>query len=243
MISCSENGLFRPKLTINMKRVVLFLVFLVSGTSAWASVHPDGLNFIIPAGCENKQPANVTWGRVDLWNGEVVQVDAARFELIFDQFWPATETVERQIVVRRSEYAALRLVASSAGDFGLLTFSTGAIASPSRTVSISECPGQFEDLPSNCARTFDSGFLSWQVGGESTDHCVLNPGTIYYFNIINGSPSDLSVPLCPVAACTNLVRIQGGGGTVVQSVPAGSAWLWALLTVLIAFFTIRHYRA
>ena len=71
---------------------------------------------------------------------------------------------------------------------------------------------------------------------------MLNPGSIYYFNIINGSPSDLPVPICPVSACTNLVRIQGGGGSAVQSVPAGSAWLWALLTVLIAFFSVRNQR-
>ena len=143
----------------NLKRVLVLLFGLVPCASAWADSGPND-NFQIPAGCEGKQPANTTWGLVDLWVGDVLQVNAERFEQIFDQFWPATETVERQIVVRRSEYAALKLIASLTGDSGLLTFSEGAIASPSRTVSISECPGQFEDVPPNCAGTFDSGFLA-----------------------------------------------------------------------------------
>lgn len=227
---------------LNLIRILPVAALCLLCESSWADSGPND-NFLIPAGCEAKQPANTTWGRVDLWDGDVVQINAERFEQIFDQFWPATQSVERQIVVRRSEYAALKLIASLTGDSGMLTFSAGAIASPSRTVSISECPGQFEDVPPNCARTFDSGFLSWQVGGESDEHCVLKPGDIYYFNLINAAPPDLSVPICPVSACTNLVRIQGPGSSAPQAVPVGSAWAWGLLLMLMALLAVRYHRA
>lgn len=228
---------------IVLNRIVWVLAFWLYCTFAWTDSGPGDF-FTIPSGCEAKQPANTTWGRVDLWDsGEVVQVNAARFEQIFDQPWPATETVTRQIVIRRSEYAALKLIASPGfGDSGLLTFDSGALGDAPRMVAISECPGQFEGLAAACSKSFDAGFLSWSNGGDSSVDCALVPGNIYYFNIINAAPPNLAIPQCPLAACATRVQIQGPGGRITQPVPASSDWSRWGLVLLFCLLAIRYYR-
>lgn len=181
---------------------------------------PD--NFEIPAACQNLQPANTSWGRVDVWDGSVIQVNAERFYDIFDEqfnctsgneancVWPGAQGTKAQIVVRRSEYAALKFIASSGADSGSIVFEDGSFGGSSpRIISIAECPGQFTGLPVGCSQAVLAGRLRWRNSNANFGECELQPGGIYYLNIINAEAATPSVPACPTSSCANLTEVGG----------------------------------
>lgn len=182
---------------------------------------PD--NFVIPAGCENVQPDNTVWGRVDVWNGAVIEVDADRFYDIFNELyscspgdaancvWPGVQGTKAQVVVRRNEYAALKFIASSGvADSGSIVFEDGSFGgSAPRIVSIASCPGQFTDLPVGCSQAVLAGRLRWRNTDANFGECELQPGSVYYLNILNAESLTPSIAACPTSACANLIEIGG----------------------------------
>ena len=64
--------------------------------------------------------------------------------------------------------------------------------------SFSECPGDFETMPTAClfAPASTSGTLWWINEDAGDSVCFLEPNTRYYMNIIYANPDNLQQTIC-----------------------------------------------
>lgn len=124
--------------------------------------------------------------------------------------FPGKEIQNKVVTVKKDKFISLRFRAPSAttwaGRVGVIDLVQ--TLNP-YTAAIMPCPGQFNSdanypMVGGCVRDGGEDSFAWKIG-TGAGYCELEPGKVYYLNIISARPATPTISLCASAECAQKI--------------------------------------
>jgi hypothetical protein len=128
---------------------------------------------------------------------------------LFVSNWPLPTYEKKRVQIPENGFLAVSFNTSNVQDTGVLSNLEAVATTGWRLGSLSQCAGKF-DVKEVCQYQWgDHGGIRWNTGAPLANHCNLEPGRDYYWNItftdgVNPTPSRCAGSLC----LTTLVPIN-----------------------------------
>ncbi|MBK8284903.1 MAG: hypothetical protein IPK97_08395 [Ahniella sp.] len=105
--------------------------------------------------------------------------------------------------INRGQYVSFRIdTTGHANRAGQLSWEQPGSAGAPLLVTLSPCPGDFFPTDSRCKSNGSAASgLGWTSGVPASNYCPLTVGTVWYLNVVFGSPSHPGQTTCPFAQC------------------------------------------
>ena len=168
-----------------------------------AGTYTFSLTCVGPSGDQQTQSDVVTVSP-EVQSCDTVTLDGVT--TAWSSFWntsfpgPSYENVTNRIVARDG-YLAIEFNTGNVIDDGKISALENASTPGIRTGSISQCPGDFTEVPAECTYVWGlGGGLRWATNGKF-GACDLESNTTYYFNITFTDGEDPNSSSCNASPC------------------------------------------